>query len=139
MQSMARRLGTKAGSSSISSPLSLSMWLIGKNVSHHRLTSSIFLHHSVTFLLMLNRTIMALWKARSLSPEQKVKIVEESEAKSLQSEESGSFLGLDDVTLSEVYSAVLSVPVSSLSLSLVMFRKLSDSWFCLFHFEHFLD
>ncbi|XP_062088055.1 C2 and GRAM domain-containing protein At1g03370 [Humulus lupulus] len=60
-----------------------------------------------------NRTIMALWKARSLSPEQKVQIVEEeSEAKSLQSEESGSFLGLDDVSMSEVYSSVLSVPTS---------------------------
>ncbi|KAK2652645.1 hypothetical protein Ddye_012501 [Dipteronia dyeriana] len=59
-----------------------------------------------------NRTIMALWKARSLSPEQKVQIVEEeSEAKSLQSEESGAFLGLEDVTMSEVYSTVLPVPL----------------------------
>ncbi|KAE7995192.1 hypothetical protein FH972_000019 [Carpinus fangiana] len=49
-----------------------------------------------------HRTIMALWKARSLSPEQKVQIVEEeSETKSLQTEESGSFLGLDDVSMSE--------------------------------------
>lgn len=57
---------------------------------------------------------MALWKARSLSPEQKVQIVEEeSEAKSLQTEESGSFLGLDDVSMSEVHSSVLSAPVSS--------------------------
>lgn len=57
---------------------------------------------------------MALWKARSLSPEQKVQIAEEeSEAKRLQTEESGSFLGLDDVSMSEVYSSVLSVPVSS--------------------------
>lgn len=62
---------------------------------------------------MLNRTILALWKARSLSPEQKVQIVEESEAKSLQSEESGAFLGIEDVTMSEVYSSVLPVPVSS--------------------------
>lgn len=62
---------------------------------------------------------MALWKARSLSPEQKVQIVEEeSEAKSLQTEENGSFLGLEDVSMSEVYSAVLPVPVSPLSLSL---------------------
>ena len=68
---------------------------------------------------------MALWKARALSPEQKVQIVEEeSEAKNLQSaeeeceaktlptEESGSFLGLGDVSMSLVYSSVLSVPVS---------------------------
>jgi len=61
---------------------------------------------------------MALWKARSLSPEQKVQIVEEeSETKFLQTEESGSFLGLEDVSMSEVYACSLSVPVSSLSLS----------------------
>ncbi|KAK6917894.1 VASt domain [Dillenia turbinata] len=58
-----------------------------------------------------HRTIMALWKARSLSPEQKVQIVEEeSEAKSLQTEESGSFLDLEDVNMSEAYSSALSVP-----------------------------
>ncbi|KHG17834.1 hypothetical protein F383_00553 [Gossypium arboreum] len=57
------------------------------------------------------RTIMALWKARALSPEQKVQIVEEeSEAKSLQSDGSGSFLGLEDVSMSEVYSCALPVP-----------------------------
>ena len=75
--------------------------------------------------MVLNRTILALWKARSLSPEQKVQIVEEaSEAKSLQSlqtEESGSFLGLDDVSMSEVYSSTLSVPVSYFSLSLSLY------------------
>ncbi|XVE87608.1 hypothetical protein DITRI_Ditri19aG0001500 [Diplodiscus trichospermus] len=60
-----------------------------------------------------HRTIMALWKARSLSPEQKVQLVEEeSEAKSLQTEENGSFLGLEDVSMSEVYSAALPVPTS---------------------------
>ncbi|KAG4929143.1 C2 and GRAM domain-containing protein [Glycine max] len=60
-----------------------------------------------------NRTIMALWKARSLSPEQKVKLVEEdSETKSLRSEESGSFIGLGDVSMSEVHSCALSVPAS---------------------------
>ena len=57
---------------------------------------------------------MALWKARSLSLEQKVQIVEEdSETKILQTEESGSFLGLEDVSMSEVYASSLSVPVSS--------------------------
>jgi len=62
---------------------------------------------------------MVLWKARSLSPEQKVEIVEEqSDSKSLISEESGSFLGLDDVSMSEIYSCTLSIPVISLSLSL---------------------
>ncbi|KAJ4836693.1 hypothetical protein Tsubulata_014853 [Turnera subulata] len=62
-----------------------------------------------------HRTIMALWKARSLSPEQKVQIVEEeSESKTLQSEESGSFLALEDVSMSEVYSATLAVPIAFL-------------------------
>ncbi|KAL8115837.1 hypothetical protein AgCh_022362 [Apium graveolens] len=85
-----------------------------------------------------NRTIMALWKARALSPEQKVQIVdeenktssllveeepadksmdvseEESDTRSLQSEESGSFLGFVDVDtpMSVVYSSVLSVPTA---------------------------
>lgn len=55
---------------------------------------------------------MALWKARSLTPEQKVQLIEEeSEARNLITEESGSFLGLEDVSLSEVYSSVLPVPV----------------------------
>ncbi|XP_057499238.1 C2 and GRAM domain-containing protein At1g03370-like [Actinidia eriantha] len=71
-----------------------------------------------------HRTIMALWKARALSPEQKVQIVEEEseaknlqsaeeeyEAKTLQTEEIGSFLGLGDVSMSLVYSSVLSVPM----------------------------
>ncbi|KAK7292499.1 hypothetical protein RIF29_08280 [Crotalaria pallida] len=59
------------------------------------------------------RTIMALWKARALSPEQKVQLVEEdSETKSLISEESGSFIGTDDVSMSEVHSCVLPVPAN---------------------------
>ncbi|KAG2684549.1 hypothetical protein I3760_10G082200 [Carya illinoinensis] len=57
-----------------------------------------------------HRTIMALWKARSLSPEQRVQIIEESEAKSIQTDESSS-LGLDDVSMSEVYASALSVPL----------------------------
>ncbi|KAF9607807.1 hypothetical protein IFM89_001528 [Coptis chinensis] len=60
-----------------------------------------------------NRTILALWKARSLTPEQKVQIVEEeSEEKNVQTEESGAFLGLEDATMSEVYSSHLSIPVN---------------------------
>lgn len=81
-----------------------------------------------------HRTIMALWRARSSSPEQKAEIAEEesddkgiqmldeesslsksddeSDNRSLQSEESGSFLGLGDVSLSVVYSSVLSVPLN---------------------------
>ncbi|XP_050210319.1 C2 and GRAM domain-containing protein At1g03370 isoform X2 [Mercurialis annua] len=62
-----------------------------------------------------HRTIKALWKARSLTPEQKVRIIEEeSETKMLQSEESGSLLDLEDVNLAEVYSSTLSVPTNFL-------------------------
>lgn len=61
---------------------------------------------------------MALWKAKSLTPEQKVQAVEEESEQKLQSEESGLFLGVDDVRFSEVFSLTLPVPVSS-SLSLV--------------------
>ncbi|OVA08280.1 C2 calcium-dependent membrane targeting [Macleaya cordata] len=57
-----------------------------------------------------NRTIVALWRAKSLSPEQKVRIVEEeSGVKSLRTQESGSFLGLEDASMSEIYSSVLPV------------------------------
>lgn len=66
----------------------------------------------LTHINVLIRTIMALWKAKSLTPEQKVQAVEEESEQKLQSEESGSFLGIDDVRFSEVYSLTLSVPVS---------------------------
>ncbi|KAF9592164.1 hypothetical protein IFM89_012658 [Coptis chinensis] len=67
------------------------------------------------------RTILALWKAISLTPEQKVQIVEEeSEEKRVQTEESGAFLGLEDATMSEVYSSHLSIPVTSLSFAMCM-------------------
>lgn len=93
---------------------------------------------------------MALWKARALTPEQKVQIVdeetesngvlaaeeeaiaknlqvseeeldlksvpsmdEECDPRSLVTEESGSFLGVEDVKVSPVYSSVLSFPVSA--------------------------
>ncbi|KAK2359151.1 C2 and GRAM domain-containing protein [Trifolium repens] len=60
-----------------------------------------------------NRTIMALWKARSLSIEQKVQLVEDDpDNDSVTSEESGSFLGSDDISMSEVHSCALPVPVS---------------------------
>ncbi|XP_057961969.1 C2 and GRAM domain-containing protein At1g03370 [Malania oleifera] len=70
-----------------------------------------FHFHSFVSFNVAHRTIMALWKARSLSPEQKVQIVEEeSETKTLQNEEGGSFLGVEDVNMFEVHSAFLSVP-----------------------------
>ncbi|XP_058723694.1 C2 and GRAM domain-containing protein At1g03370 isoform X2 [Vicia villosa] len=62
-----------------------------------------------------HRTVMALWKAKSLTPEQKVKVVEqESETKTLISEDSGSYLVLDDVSMSEIHSCSLPIPASFL-------------------------
>uniref|UniRef100_A0A7C9EN20 C2 domain-containing protein n=1 Tax=Opuntia streptacantha TaxID=393608 RepID=A0A7C9EN20_OPUST len=70
-----------------------------------------FYFHSFVSFNIAHRTLLALWRARSLSPEQKVKIVEEdSDTTSLQTEESGMFLGVEDVNMSEVYSSVLPVP-----------------------------
>ncbi|KAK1395434.1 C2 and GRAM domain-containing protein [Heracleum sosnowskyi] len=85
-----------------------------------------------------HRTIMALWKAKSLTPEQKVRIAEqeaggkdlqiledesgskclqvaddETDTKGLQSEENGSLFGFGDVCMSVIYCSVLSVPVNS--------------------------
>ncbi|GAA0182912.1 hypothetical protein LIER_30450 [Lithospermum erythrorhizon] len=93
-----------------------------------------FHFHSFVSFNVANRTINALWKGRALSPEQKVQMVEEesegkslqiveedavaknfqvmeeeSEGLSLQTEESGSFLGVEDVGMTVVYSSVLSV------------------------------
>ncbi|CAK8564500.1 unnamed protein product [Lathyrus sativus] len=59
-----------------------------------------------------NRTIMALWKARSLSFEQKVQLVEEDpENESVTSEESVTLIG-SEVSMSEVHSCALQVPAS---------------------------
>ncbi|XP_010252840.1 PREDICTED: C2 and GRAM domain-containing protein At1g03370-like [Nelumbo nucifera] len=61
------------------------------------------------------RTIMAVWKANFLSPEQKVEIdEEESETKNLQTEDNGSILGVEDARMSEVYSCLLPVPINLL-------------------------
>jgi hypothetical protein len=60
---------------------------------------------------------MALWRARSLTPEQKVRLVEdESETKDFQNEESGSFLGIEDAKMSEVFSSTKHIDVRLLSI-----------------------
>ncbi|GAB4830717.1 hypothetical protein Ancab_004750 [Ancistrocladus abbreviatus] len=72
-----------------------------------------FHFQSFVSFTVAHRTIMALWKSRSLSPEQKVKIAEEeSEGKSLETEESGSFMGVEDVSMSEVFSSALPIPMN---------------------------
>ncbi|OVA19744.1 C2 calcium-dependent membrane targeting [Macleaya cordata] len=71
-----------------------------------------FHFHSFVSYNVAHRTIMALWKSRSLSPEQKVRIAEEESGGKLQTEESGTFMGLEDVSMSEIYSSVLPVPAN---------------------------
>ncbi|KAL6888307.1 hypothetical protein ACP4OV_009333 [Aristida adscensionis] len=60
-----------------------------------------------------HRIIMALWKMRSSGPEQKGGISDKEPEKELPCEE-GSLLANEDVKMSEVYSAVISVDVSDL-------------------------
>jgi hypothetical protein len=63
---------------------------------------------------VLYRTIMALWKARALSTEYKVQIAEEqSQTNTLQSEDSGIFVGVEDLQMAEVFSSTISTTVSS--------------------------
>ncbi|KAK9134086.1 hypothetical protein Scep_013614 [Stephania cephalantha] len=72
-----------------------------------------FYFHTFVSFNVAHRTIMALWRARSLSLEQKVRIIEEeTEEKDLQSEESGSFLVLEDASMSEAFSSILPVPMN---------------------------
>ncbi|KAF8779134.1 hypothetical protein HU200_002807 [Digitaria exilis] len=62
-----------------------------------------------------HKTIMALWKTRSLTPEQNVQLVEEeSETEDFQNEEGGSFLGTEDAKMSEVFSCTKPFDVSTL-------------------------
>jgi len=65
-----------------------------------------------------HRTIMALWKARSLSTELKVQLAEEqSQTNSLQSEDSGIFVGIEDakgLQMTEVFSSTISTNMASL-------------------------
>ncbi|XP_073153905.1 C2 and GRAM domain-containing protein At1g03370-like isoform X2 [Henckelia pumila] len=88
----------------------------------------IFHFHSFVSFNIALKTIMVLWKARALSPAQKVEMVEEetaveeesiekvqaeeNEPSRLQTEESGSFIGIEDVNMSMAYSSILSLPTS---------------------------
>ncbi|XP_073302789.1 C2 and GRAM domain-containing protein At1g03370-like isoform X3 [Primulina huaijiensis] len=107
-----------------------------------------FHFHSFVSFNIAHRTIMVLWKARALTPAQKVEMVEEesnsnseetavedsiakkvqaaeeleaqnlhagddeNELRPLQTEESGSFIGIEDVNMSMAYSSILSLPTS---------------------------
>lgn len=73
---------------------------------------------------------MALWKARSLSSESKVQIAEEqSQNNTLQSEDSGIFVGVDDsksLQMSEVFSSTISANVSSVKFAAAIFGTAYD-------------
>uniref|UniRef100_A0A0D9WRZ5 C2 and GRAM domain-containing protein n=1 Tax=Leersia perrieri TaxID=77586 RepID=A0A0D9WRZ5_9ORYZ len=61
-----------------------------------------------------HRIIMAIWKMRSLSPEQKGDMIEkETDVKELQLDEGGTLFTHEDVKMSEIFSSVLSVDVES--------------------------
>ncbi|KQJ98783.1 C2 and GRAM domain-containing protein At1g03370 [Brachypodium distachyon] len=86
-----------------------------KSVENGKLKFSL---QSFASFSVANRTIMALWKARSLSSETKVQIAEEqSHNNTLQSEDSGIFAGVEDsksLQMSEVFSSVISANMASL-------------------------
>lgn len=58
---------------------------------------------------------MALWRTRTLPPDQKAELVEvqqENDEKLVLSEDTASYLVVEDVQMSKVYSAELLVSVS---------------------------
>ncbi|OVA20611.1 C2 calcium-dependent membrane targeting [Macleaya cordata] len=65
-----------------------------------------------------SRTITALWRTRTLSPELKVQMAEDQQdqdGRTIQIDDTGSFLGVeDDANMSKVYSAELPVNMTSL-------------------------
>ncbi|CAN4088063.1 unnamed protein product [Withania somnifera] len=76
-----------------------------------------FCFHSFVSFNVASRTIMALWRTRSLPLDQKEQIVEEQQEKDeklASSEDTASYLVVEDVQMSKVYSAELPVNVKSL-------------------------
>ncbi|XP_055828101.1 C2 and GRAM domain-containing protein At5g50170 [Solanum dulcamara] len=76
-----------------------------------------FCFHSFVSFNVASRTIMALWRTRALPPDQKEQIVEEQlekDEKPALSEDTASYLVVEDVQMCKVYSAELPVNVKSL-------------------------
>ncbi|XP_009797805.1 C2 and GRAM domain-containing protein At5g50170 [Nicotiana tabacum] len=76
-----------------------------------------FCFHSFVSFNVASRTIMALWRTRTLPPDQKAELVEvqqENDEKLVLSEDTASYLVVEDVQMSKVYSAELLVSVKSL-------------------------
>lgn len=64
--------------------------------------------------VLLNRTIMALWRTRILAPDQKVEVAEEQlgQENSTLLDDSGFVLDSEDVKTAKIYSAEIAVSVS---------------------------
>ncbi|CAN4085978.1 unnamed protein product [Withania somnifera] len=76
-----------------------------------------FCFHSFVSFNVASRTIMALWRTRTLPLDQKERIVEEqqeNDEKLALSEDAASYLIVEDVQMSKVYSSELPVNVKSL-------------------------
>ncbi|KAL2482549.1 C2 and GRAM domain-containing protein [Forsythia ovata] len=76
-----------------------------------------FYFHSFVSFNVASRTIMALWRTRTLEPDQKAHIAEEQlddEGKPVLHEDTGSYLVVDDVNMSNVYSVELPISIKSL-------------------------
>ena len=101
----------KAGCSSIFIPLSRSMQPAG------RYEDGFFFFLIISYIgcvFFANRTIMALWRTRALSPDEKAEIAveQEQDGNSGLLEDSGSFLMVEDAKMTKVYSMELRVNVS---------------------------
>lgn len=126
MQDMVRSLWTKkAGSDSIFNHLFPSMWPAGIGVKRSFSLSYLFDYNQHDCILMLqkNRTIMALWRTRTLPPDQKAQIVEEQQDQEEMSstlEDTGFPPDSEDSKMSRIFAAELPISVSSYLVSFLI-------------------
>ncbi|KAK4489023.1 hypothetical protein RD792_004815 [Penstemon davidsonii] len=76
-----------------------------------------FYFHSFVSFNVASRTIMALWRTRTLEPDQKAQIAEEQlndDEKPFLPEDTGSYLVVEDVKMTKVYSVELPMNLKSL-------------------------
>ncbi|XP_062169870.1 C2 and GRAM domain-containing protein At5g50170 [Alnus glutinosa] len=76
-----------------------------------------FCFQSFVSFNVATRTIMALWRTRTLTPAQKAEIAEEQDdqdERSIMLEDAGPILNVEDAKMSKVYSAELPINIKSL-------------------------
>ncbi|KAL5997419.1 hypothetical protein ACLOJK_008349 [Asimina triloba] len=76
-----------------------------------------FLFQSFVSFNIASRTIMALWRTRTLTADQKAKIADDQQDQdesSLKFEDTETVVGVEDANMSKVYSAEISVSIHSL-------------------------